>query len=64
MKTLFKIAAHLHILQDIQDVLDYSMVCGIGRTDEDQIGMSYFDLEKCMKQDEKFIVTVKKDLKN
>ena len=64
MKTdVWKIAAHLHILQDIQDASPSDGLWDDGRTDEDQIGMSYFDLEKCMKQDEMgTIVTVKKDL--
>ena len=64
MKTdVWKIAAHLHILQDIQDASPSDGLWDDGRTDEDQIGMSYFDLEKCMKQDEMgTIVTVKKEL--
>ena len=64
MKTdVWKMAAHLHILQDIQDASPSDGLWDDGRTDEDQIGMSYFDLEKCMKQDEMgTIVTVKKDL--
>ena len=64
MKTdVWKMAAHLHILQDIQDAAPSDGLWDDGRTDEDQIGMSYFDLEKCMKQDEMgTIVTVKKDL--
>ena len=64
MKTdVWKLAGHLHILQDIQDASPSDGLWDDGRTDEDQIGMSYFDLEKCMKQDEMgTIVTVKKDL--
>ena len=64
MKTdVWKLAGHLHILQDIQDASRSDGLWDDGRTDEDQIGMSYFDLEKCMKQDEMgTIVTVKKDL--
>ena len=64
MKTdVWKLAGHLHILQDIQDAAPSDGLWDDGRTDEDQIGMSYFDLEKCMKQDEMgTIVTVKKDL--
>ena len=62
MKTdVWKMAAHLHILQDIQDASPSDGLWDDGRTDEDQIGMSYFDLGKCMKQDEMgTIVTVKK----
>jgi len=34
-----------------------------GRTDEDQLGMSYEEIEKAMKQDETHtIVTIKKDI--
>ena len=64
MKTdVWNMASHLNILQSIQDAPPTDGLWDDGRTDEDQIGMSYFDLEKCMKQDEMgTIVTVKKDL--
>ena len=53
MKTdVWKMAAHLHILQDIQDASPSDGLWDDGRTDEDQIGMSYFDLEKAMTQDD------------
>ena len=60
MKTdVWKMAAHLHILQDIQDASPSDGLWDDGRTDEDQIGMSYFDLEKAMTQDDMgAIVTV------
>ena len=60
MKTdVWKMAEYLHILQDIQDAAPSDGLWDDGRTDEDQIGMSYFDLEKAMTQDDMgAIVTV------
>ena len=61
---VFKMANYLNILQDIQDAPPTDGLWDDGRTDEDQIGMTYDDLEKCMRQDDMgTIVTVKKDLK-
>ena len=60
---VFKIANYLQILDDIQDAPPTDGLWDDGRTDEDQIGMTYDDLEKCMKQEDMgTIVTVKKDL--
>ena len=60
---VYKMASYLNILEDIQDAPPTDGLWDDGRTDEDQIGMTYDDLEKCMKQDEMgTIVTVKKDL--
>ena len=61
---VFKMANYLNILQDIQDAPPTDGLWDDGRTDEDQIGMTYDDLEKCMRQDDMgTIVTIKKDLK-
>ena len=45
-------ANYLNILQDIQDAPPTDGLWDDGRTDEDQIGMSYDDLEKAMIQDD------------
>jgi len=56
---VFKMANYLNILQDIQDAPPTDGLWDDGRTDEDQIGMSYDDLEKAMIQDDMgAIVTV------
>ena len=61
---VYKMANYLNILEDIQDAPPTDGLWDDGRTDEDQIGMTYDDLEKCMRQDDMgTIVTVKKDLK-
>jgi len=61
---VFKIANYLNILQDIQDAPPTDGLWDDGRTDEDQLGMTYDDLEKAMIQDSMgAIVTVKKDIK-
>jgi len=49
---VFKMANYLNILQDIQDAPPTDGLWDDGRTDEDQIGMSYDDLEKAMIQDD------------
>ncbi len=61
---VYKMANYLNILEDIQDAPPTDGLWDDGRTDEDQIGMTYDDLEKCMRQDDMgTIVTIKKDLK-
>jgi NAD+ synthase len=61
---VFKMANYLNILQDIQDAPPTDGLWDDGRTDEDQIGMTYDDLEKCMRQDEMdSIVTIPEELK-
>ena len=61
---VFKMANYLNILQDIQDAPPTDGLWDDGRTDEDQIGMTYDDLEKAMRQDDMgTIVTIKKDIK-
>jgi len=61
---VFKMANYLNILQDIQDAPPTDGLWDDGRTDEDQLGMTYDDLEKAMIQDSMgAIVTVKKDIK-
>ena len=61
---VFKIANYLNILQDIQDAPPTDGLWDDGRTDEDQLGMTYDDLERAMIQDSMgAIVTVKKDIK-
>ena len=61
--TVFKMAHYLNILQDIQDAPPTDGLWDDGRTDEDQIGMTYDDLEKAMVQDELgAIVTVPSEL--
>ena len=65
MKTdVWNMAKYLNILQDIQDAPPTDGLWDDGRTDEDQIGMTYDDLEKAMRQDDMgTIVTIKKDIK-
>ena len=65
MKTdVWKMAKYLNILQDIQDAPPTDGLWDDGRTDEDQIGMTYEELEKAMTQENMgAIVTVKKDIK-
>ena len=61
---VFKIANYLNILQDIQDAPPTDGLWDDGRTDEDQLGMTYDDLERAMIQDSMgAIVTIKKDIK-
>ena len=61
---VFKMANYLNILQDIQDAPPTDGLWDDGRTDEDQLGMTYDDLERAMIQDSMgAIVTVKKDIK-
>src|SRR6056300_390198 len=47
--TVFKMAHYLNILQDIQDAPPTDGLWDDGRTDEDQIGMTYPELEEAMK---------------
>ena len=60
---VWELGKQLGILQEIIDAPPTDGLWDDGRTDEDQIGMTYDDLEKCMKQEDMgTIVTVKKDL--
>ena len=60
MKTdVWKIAKELNILQSIQEAKPTDGLWDDGRTDEDQLGMSYEDLEKAMKQDQMGAIVTK-----
>ena len=65
MKTdVWNMAKYLNILQDIQDAPPTDGLWDDGRTDEDQIGLSYEELEQAMKQQQMgAIVTKPKDQK-
>ena len=45
---VYKMASYLNILQDIQDAPPTDGLWDDSRTDEDQIGMNYDELEACM----------------
>ena len=49
---VYKMANYLNILEDIQDAPPTDGLWDDGRTDEDQIGLTYSDLEKAMIQDD------------
>ena len=60
MKTdVWKIAKELNILQSIQEAKPTDGLWDDGRTDEDQLGMSYEELEKAMKQDQMGAIVTK-----
>ena len=60
---VWELGKELNILEEIINAAPTDGLWDDGRTDEDQIGMTYDDLEKCMKQEEMgTIVTIKKDL--
>ena len=60
---VYHIAEHLDIIEKIMDAPPTDGLWEDGRTDEDQLGMSYEEIEKAMKQDETHtIVTIKKDI--
>jgi len=56
---VWNMAKYLNILQDIQDAPPTDGLWDDGRTDEDQIGLSYDDLEKAMKQEQMGAIVTK-----
>ena len=60
MKTdVWNMASHLNILQSIQDEPPTDGLWDDGRTDEDQLGMSYEELEQAMKQQQMGAIVTK-----
>ena len=56
---VWNMAKYLNILQDIQDAPPTDGLWDDGRTDEDQIGLTYSDLEKAMRQEEMGAIVTK-----
>tara|TARA_Y100001938_G_scaffold74066_1_gene102667 strand:- start:22144 stop:22905 length:762 start_codon:yes stop_codon:yes gene_type:complete len=56
---VWNMASYLKILQSIQDAQPTDGLWDDGRTDEDQLGMSYEELEKAMKQQQMNAIVTK-----